>query len=286
MIKLSTLEKNKLETIRIISESSFESLQEDCKRLNESHKQLVVFKYLQLNINDYSNFIKKTSKLPVAQLDIRTITNSSLLLETNKLILNLLSSFKFFLDNAETFLKRKYGKNSEIVNDYLILLSKHYDNSFAYRFLSKLRDYSIHIGFPLQGLSFQAEKNEEFPEKMIGEIQLLIDIELIKKEKSTFRGIHKEIMKIEDNVDIRPLIYDLSKSILNIQKYVYSVQKIEIEEVIENIETFVGDYKTKENDIKVFYNINNEEKTTKLGIYDIPFDKISDFKEYKTGASK
>jgi len=285
LIKLSTFEENKFETIRVISESSFKNLQDDCKILKESHKQLVVFKYLQLNIQDYSKFSKKTSELQVAYLDIRRITDSALLLETNKLILNLLLSFKFFLDNAETFLKRKYGKDSKIVNDYLALLSNHYDRYFAYRFLSKLRDYSIHIGFPLQGLSFKAEKNEEHPEKMIGEIQLLINIELMKKEKKTFRGIHKELMEMEADIDIKPLIYDLSISILDIQRFIYSVQETEIEEVIDNIETFVGNHKTNKNDIKVFYSLKHDEKIAELGIYHVPFDKISDFKEYKTGAN-
>lgn len=286
MIKLSTFEKNKLDTIREISASQFENLKTDCELINDSHKQLVVFKYLQLNIKEYSEFIKKVSKLYVAQLDIKVLTSESLLLETNRLVLNYTSSFKFFLDNGATYLKRKYGKDSQIVSDYLQLCSKHYDENFAYRFLTNLRDYSMHIGFPLTGLGFKAEKNEKNPEKMVGEIQLNVDINTIKSEKKTFRGVHKELIDFTEDIDLRQLFYELFQSILDIQEYIYLVQQEEIEEAINNIHSFVGDFKTKENDIKVFHSTKRENNETELGIYNVPFDKIKDFEMYKIGAVK
>ena len=46
---------------------------------------------------------------------------------------------------------------------------------------------------------------------MVGEIQLLIDIELIKKEKGTFKKMHAEILELKDDIDLNPLIYDLVK---------------------------------------------------------------------------
>jgi len=286
LIKLSTFEKNKLETIREISVSSFENLKTDCEIINESHRQLVVFKYLQLNIKEYSKFIKKVSELYVIQLDIRVLTSETLLLETNRLVLNYIYSFKFFLDNGRTFLKRKYGKKSQIVNDYLKLCSKHYDENFSYRFLTNLRDYSMHIGFPLTGLGFKAEKNEKNPEKMFGEIQLMVDINTIKNEKSTFRGVYKELINFTEDIDLKPLFFELFQSILDIQEYIYLVQIEEIEQSINNIQLFVGDFKTKENDIKVLHSIQRENNQTELGIYSVPFDKIKDFEQYKIGAEK
>ncbi|MBE7691236.1 hypothetical protein [Tenacibaculum piscium] len=286
MIKLSTFENNQLETIRVISASQFENLKNDCEIINDSHKQLVVFKYLQLNIKEYSKFIKKISELYVAQLDIRVLTSESLLLETNRLVLNYTSSFKFFLDNGKTFLIRKYGKDSQITSDFLTLCSKHYDENFAYRFLTNLRDYSMHIGFPLTGLGFKAKKNEKNPEKMVGEIQLMVDINTIKTEKKTFRGVYKELINFTEDIDLKPLFYQLFQSILDIQEYIYLVQKEEIEQAINNIQLFVGDFKTKENDIKVFHSIERENNEIELGIYSVPFDKIKDFEMYRIGTDK
>ncbi len=245
-----------------------------------AHSQLIVYNYFNLNYNDYSEFIKKTSKIPVT-VDIRFLTSPSLLLQANKLIFNLLSSFKFFIDNTRAFLTRKYRDNPEIISKYESLIYDHYNQHFYYRFLTKLRDYAVHVGFPLQGLTFSAEKNELNPEKMIGKIQLLIDLELMKYEKSTFKKVHKELLELEDDIDLNPLINNLIKSVDQIQNYVYTIQKSEIEESIENIETFVGNHKNKNNDIYMFSNLIEKQNEVEWNAYKIPFEMISDFKNYK-----
>ncbi len=224
MIKLSKFEKNKEELINYINEDTFEFIKKDSEIIKKAHSQLIVYNYFNSNYIEYSDFIKKTSNIPVT-IDIRFLTSSSLLLQANKLIFNLLFSFKFFIDNTRAFLTRKYRDNTEIISNYELLINEHYDNHFYYRFLTKLRDYAVHIGFPLQGLTFSAEKNELNPEKMIGKIQLLIELELIKKEKSTFKKMDKELLVLADDIDLNPLINSLIKSIDQIQSYVYSIQK-------------------------------------------------------------
>jgi hypothetical protein len=281
LIRLSTFENRKFETIKNISQDCFDALISDSELLKNVHTQFVIFKYLQLNITEYSNHLRKISNLPNGTVDIKKITSPELLLETNKIILNLLSSFKFFLDNGESFLKRKYGKDSIIVKEFIQLTRKIHGESFAYRFLSKLRNYSIHLGFPFQGLEFKTEKNKDNPEKAIGSLQLLIDIDLIKKEKDLFGSVHKEFSDLNEDIDIKPLIRDLSISILNIQEYIYNVQKEEIENSIENIETFTGDFKTNDNEIKVFNNLTRDGEMIRFNAYHVPFEIISDFKIYK-----
>lgn len=278
MIRLQTFENNSFKTIKNISEESFASLKFDSEILKESYTQFVVFKYLQLNIKDYSKFIRESSNIPAVNLNVNYLMNNEVVLEVNKLIFNILISFKFFLDNAEKYLKRKYGKESEIAINYLTLKSHYFDNVFAYRFLSKLRDYTIHLGFPLQALSYEVTKKTENLSEISGDIQLLVDVELLKKEKDTFgRIVHNDLLKIEEDIDLRPLIQELSKIIIEIQKHIYRIQKEEIENSIENIETFVGNHKTENNEIKVFYNLINEEIKAEFNTYDIPFDIIEEY---------
>lgn len=281
MIRLSTFENRQFETIKDISQESFDALILDSELLKKSHNQFVIFKYLQLNLTEYSNLLRKISNLPNGIVDIKKITSPELLLETNRIVLNVLSSFKFFLDNGESFLKRKYGKDSIIARGFIQLTRKIHGESFSYRFLSKLRNYSIHLGFPFQGLEFRTEKNKENPEKAIGSLQLLIDINLIKKEKSLFGSVHKEFSDLNNDIDIKPLIRNLSISILEIQDYIYNVQKEEIENSIENIETFTGDFKTNDNEIKVFNSLKRDGEKITFNAYHVPFEIISDFKIYK-----
>ncbi|HHT9079596.1 hypothetical protein [Flavobacterium psychrophilum] len=242
---------------------------------------MVIFKYLQLNIKEYSIFIEKLSSIPITQADIRNITSQAMLLEANKNVLNVLTSFIFFIDNAKTYLTRKYRNNEEVISEFKKLKSHHYDNSFAYRFLTKLRNYSIHMGLPLTGLGFDANLDTEIPEEMVGDVLLYVNIDALKKEKKLFAGMHHEVLNLKDDVDLRPLIQELSKSILEIQKFIYLVQMKHIEKCINYIEEISGKYKTETNDIKLYYVSKRINYDAELIVYDIPYDMINDFKKYK-----
>lgn len=184
MIQLSTFENRRFENIKEIDQECFDKLREDSEILKTIYTQFVVFKNLQLNLKDYSSFLAKITDISTDRADLKIIHHPDLLLKANQVILNFLSSFKFFLDNGESYLKRKYGKNSDEASSFIKLTRQEFDNCFAYRFLIKLRNYSIHLGFPLQGLMLEAEKFIDVPGETLGSIQLLIDIDLIKKEKN------------------------------------------------------------------------------------------------------
>jgi len=79
-----------------------------------------------------------------------------------RLISEFLSAFRTFLDHWETYLKRKFGKES---NEAVLFKSAtwyEYDNVFAYRFLYELRNYIQHEEFPDIAVS---SKINEFEEK-------------------------------------------------------------------------------------------------------------------------
>jgi len=85
-----------------------------------------------------------------------------MVLDTNKYFLNYLSSVKTFLDHTETKLKKNYGDQSQRYKCFKEICSKSYDASFSYRFIIKLRNYSLHCGMPLGGLTLQSEEKPPF----------------------------------------------------------------------------------------------------------------------------
>ncbi|MBL7868348.1 MAG: hypothetical protein JNM71_10030 [Flavobacterium lindanitolerans] len=122
-------------------------------------------------------------------MSITLSTHVVFILETNKVVMNVLIAFKFFLDNAETYLKRKFNKDSQIVQNYLKLTKDIFDSSFAYRFLYKLRNYTAHLGFPLEYIHFDIKFNHENPQLSTNSPQLILNIENLKKEKELFGKI-------------------------------------------------------------------------------------------------
>jgi hypothetical protein len=280
LIRLSTFENNSFEPFKTINQDSYDGLKKDCEILKTSYTQFVVFKYLQLNLKDYLKFIEKTSKVPMTHIDPGMLTNINNVLEVNRLVLNFLTAFKFFLDNAETYFKRKYGKESGIIKDFIKLTNNSFDSSFAYRFLSKLRHYSVHLGFPIEVLNLNIDFNKEDPEKSLCDFQLIIDIELLKKEKDLFGAkIHNELNQMNSDINLKPLIAELSHYIIEIQKYIYRIQKSEISESIENIDLFVDNHKTEKNQIKVYSDYKKNGNEISFNVYDVPYDIINEYKK-------
>jgi hypothetical protein len=193
--------------------------------------------------------------------------------------MNVLIAFKFFLDNAETYLKRKYDKDSQFVENYIQLTRNIFDNSFAYRFLSKLRNYSAHLGFPLEYIHFDICFNQDNPELSMTSPQLILNIELLKEEKDLFgKIVMQDLENWSGKLDLIPLLKELSHHIMTIQKYIYESQKEELEEAIENIECFIENKKTEKNQIKVYTLTEREGKTVTINIYDVPCEIINEIK--------
>ncbi|HIC30467.1 MAG TPA: hypothetical protein EYO76_00975 [Flavobacteriaceae bacterium] len=70
----------------------------------------------------------------------------------------------------------------------------------------------------------------------------------------------------------------MEKIISKIQKHIYKYQKEELILAIQNIETFVGDYKTKTNTLKITLNQEQKGSNLKMSIVNIPFDIIAEYK--------
>ncbi|WP_298307578.1 hypothetical protein [Flavobacterium sp.] len=278
MIRLSTFEDNSFEPFKNLTKEQYDYLQKDGNLIKSTYKQFVVFKYLQLNLNDYFKFIEKWTNVPNNGMIVLS-THVVFILEVNKLLLNVLIAFKFFLDNAETYLKRKYNKDSQIVENYTQLTRNIFDNSFAYRFLSKLRNYSAHLGFPLEYIHFDINFNHENPELSTTSPQLILNIESLKKEKDLFgKIVMQDLENWSGKLDLIPLIIELSHHIMTIQKYIYKSQKEELEEAIENIECFIENKKTEKNQIKVYTLTERDGETVTMNIYDVPCEIISEIK--------
>ncbi|RYH74833.1 hypothetical protein EVU94_07395 [Flavobacteriaceae bacterium 144Ye] len=279
MIRIATFENNDLVPFKTISQNNFDSLKSDCSVLKKNYTQFMVFKNLQLNLKDYFNFIEDWTKVPAAKMNFGISTNIHFVMNANKLILNTLMSFKLFIDNAEVFLKRKYGKDSKEAKGFILLTNNLFDTSFAYRFLNKLRNYSVHLGFPLEVVLFHIDFNSHSPEKSEHSAKLVLNTEKLLKEKKLFGAkIHNELQNQKGELDLIPLIREISHHIIELQKYIYSLQKEELTDSIENIEMFVGNHKTEQNQIKVYTIDENAEKQINLNMYDIPFDILNEYK--------
>jgi hypothetical protein len=101
----------------------------------------------------------------------------------------------------------------------------------------------------------------------------------MKKEKVLFgKIVTQDLENLSGDLDLIPLITELSHHIMTIQKYIYNSQKEELEEAIENIECFIENKKTEKNQIKVYNLTERNGKAVTMNVYDVPCEIISEFK--------
>ncbi len=281
-IRLCTTENNSFSDIKTLTKDTFEKIKFDINTVNRYKNHFLVFVYFQLNLQEFNALVKNFSNVPITKIDINKISSTNNHINTNRIVFNLLSSFKFYIDQAESYLKRKYGNSSQEAQDFKILLSSYFDKYFSYRFLSKLRNFSQHLGFPIEMVPFKAKENREKPESMTGNFKLIVSRENLLREKRLIGSIIKnDLSNMSDDIDITPLVNQLAKIIFNIEKHIYSLCSASLEESISNLNLFAGEHKTENNEISIVYDEKEDKEHYYFKTLTIPFNEIREIERFK-----
>lgn len=281
-IRLCTIENNTFDDIKTLSQETFAQIQTDVDIVNEYQNHFIVFVYFQLNLREFNSLVKNLTDVPIAKIDVNNISSTNNHINTNRIVFNLLSSFRFYIDHAESYIKRKYGKTSSESKDFMALLSSYFGKYFSYRFLYKLRNFSQHLGFPVDIVPFSAVENKVNPESMIGNFKLIVLRKNLLREKKLIGGIIKhDLSNMTDDINIIPLINQLARILFNIEKHIYSLCSESLEESISNLKLFAGDKKTEKNVISIIYELNEENDHYFAKTLTIPFDEIKEIESFK-----
>lgn len=86
-----------------------------------------------------------------------------------------LFEFKKFLDNWETEIKRKYGKESDEIKIFKTAQAQEFDNHMEYRIMYRLRNYDQHCGNIVSNISCKINENEEREYKVLANRDILLN---------------------------------------------------------------------------------------------------------------
>ncbi len=284
---VNKLENNSFEPIGELSSDEFIALEKCIESINIFTKQFFNYLYYQLNFVEFDKLIMALSDIAVTNLNASELNTNKKFININKVVFNLLSSYKFFLDSSETFLKRKFGKDSKETLQFIKMTNFYFDNSFAYRFLSKLRHYTQHIGFPIHHTPFEVTENLMEPQKMKGNFKLLVSRNILLLEKELLGAIvYKDIQARSYDIDIKPLIYELTTIIGKLEYLIYNFEKSELVSNIKIIDNNYSKFKTKTNKIVVMYDVTIGVKYHTFSTTTLPLDEISELNNFINWAAK
>ncbi len=206
-------------------------------------------------------------------------------LNFNRLFLNYLSSLRTFLDHNEVAIKRKFGKESNEVEKFKNITKNCFDSYFSYRFLYKLRNYSQHIGLPIDEIEISATKQPDETFKGYAKIGFLSETLL---EKYDGWGVVKKDLKSKKEISVTPLLNEMSSLLIEFWNSMINIYAGRLFDSVQIIERQAGHLRKENCDVCIFTNIVTDEngRVKYFQTLQIPFDTISTFDFYNKDTTK
>jgi hypothetical protein len=153
----------------------------------------------------------------------------------NQRCLNFLTAMRTYLDHVETRLKRSYGDDSAQIQEFKRVTASEFDGHFAYRFVSKLRNYTQHCGMPLGRILANSALPTPTPtEKEQHCIDFYFTRDDLLRNFSSWGGIVKpELEKMPNDFPISGYLKQTAESLRRIDAVVTKIDQREVNQYMD-----------------------------------------------------
>jgi hypothetical protein len=118
-------------------------------------------------------------------------------------IVNWLTSFRLFLDHAETNLKRQYGDHSSQYDRFKLRTGQAFDGALGYRFIYRFRNYVQHCGAPISSLTLGANQDGEG-----NAVSFQLDSHALLQDFDWGAIVRADLEAMEDTFELEPLAHE------------------------------------------------------------------------------
>jgi len=248
--------------------------------LNDYENNERLAKIVLLNSQDYFRNTKELladSTHKYMNLNsFNSVDQDFIYLSINRHFLNFLSSFRTFIDHSETILNRKYEKDSIQFQEFKKTISYYFDNSFAYRFFYKLRNYSQHCGLPIENILFTLNDIIDH-KKTTAKLDIQFNsVMLLSYYKEWGSIVKKDLLDLNGDFEAHPLINEVTQIIKRISEQIESINYPKLQESINSVNHLARHLKTSDNEVSIFTNIQESADGKILNFNEeiIPFEII------------
>lgn len=284
-IRLGTItrldKESKIDFDEFLSAETYERFREASREIEDLYANRRLLEIVMLNHQEFYAFIEPAFKELVSQgstmSGLKRQNGDRFTIGINRLFLNYLGSIRTFLDHSQLGMNRKYGKDSPVFKEYKDILGIFYDQSFAYRFFYKLRNYSQHCGLPLQGFGYTLQNDRDN-----GGVQAKLHFNfdrdsLLSAYDDGWGEKVKEDLKAKDKeFEVWPLVYEMTHNIVQIGISIERMNKERLMESINFIENLTKHLRGENVEVCIFSNIRTGEdgKVVNFEIDQMPFETM------------
>ena len=263
----------------IITVEQFETFKIAIKTIEELHSIRRLRDFVVLNdrelidmlnesLNDLLN--KSVSWNSLKRNDSEVVFNN-----TNRLLLNYLTSIRTFIDHSDTYLNKKFGVTSEQYLEFKQILSCFFDNSFAYRFFYKLRNYAQHVGLPLDNFHFTTEYDHE-NKSFEGTMKVAFDRDKLLDSYDSWGAVKTDLINQAQEFDVMPLIFEMTHNINEIERNIEILHSKELLSAANFIIGLTNHLTDDTSEVFVAYDFKDKDngELANYSSLHIPFDTI------------
>ncbi|WP_159798927.1 hypothetical protein [Flavobacterium sp. MK4S-17] len=277
-IKLGTIAQTDrgayIELDKEISSSEHEKLLKAISELHFYESNLRLLEMIILNNNELTDLANTGKDLVHNSLSFTGDKRAYYVhhLNMNRKFLNYLSSIRSFLDHIETNTKRRYGKESYKIQEFKKITGYLYDSYFAYRFLYKLRNYSLHCGLPIDDIELSVTKVGE--NSFRPEYKVEFDARELLANYAEWGPVKSDLKKM-DKFSVFEVTNDMFPILTELWQKIMQLFEPELKEAISYITKETGHLRTDHNHVSIFTNIIYENDSPRYFTNQIiPYDII------------
>lgn len=273
-------EISKIEFIDTLTQEQFENFEKSIEVIEEIHSITRLFEFVFLNNEDFFKYLEDTlhqlTKKSIVWNGVKRDDSDKVFQNCNRLFLNYLSSVRTFLDHSETFINRKYGTNGKELIEFKKITAYFYDNSFAYRFFYKLRNYSQHIGLPLDNLSFNTKYDKENNTVKV-QLNVKFKTEKLLSNYKSWGTVKTDLENMSTEFEVSPLVYEMTHNIKLIKENIEVINKAELLNAVNYITELNAEFKNPEIELFIAYDVQKNKNGDYSGFttINIPFQTIN-----------
>jgi hypothetical protein len=267
-----------------ITQQEFEEIDYNIKVLEKYSSNQELYSIFLINFLELSDYfqiaVNGLVSKQIYMLDNRMADFKLIYRNSNRLLLNLLASGRTLLDHTETYLKRKYGSNSEEANQFKTYVSKIYDNNFAYRFVYKLRNFAQHCELPISSISYSIKSLPEECKSTAILNPIFLKSTLLDNFDEWGKLVKQELLMQNREFSVMPIVADYCGCIGEIINSVILIDRLSLETAIKNLQRIVNQFESTSSDTQfcVFsnfeYSTPDSYENSRFDVLTIPTDLI------------
>jgi len=204
-----------------------------------------LFYYPQMIKNNIQQFIEYKQNIDLQNSTTKDIlisfyNSTDILVTLNGLILNILTSFRCYIDNVSHMISEQFGDKSDIQVFFRETQKRLFDSDFSYRFMARYRNYVQHSGLPINDIVTDEGQLKYFDR--YSSILIVNKSELLKYDG--WGPVKRDFDQLVENIDVFGIIVQFSKAIELLTK---SMFEYIVENKTYNYQYLLSQYKnTKE----------------------------------------